>query len=547
MKKFKKILSVALMFTVLTSSSLTTVYAEDNKNLSDVQKINVASDVPYYINPSFAHSSAERILIPQLFKGLYTLKPSGVVEPALVKTAKVSEDGTVWTFTIRDFEWTSGNKGTAHDFVASYITNLREYGFGDLFVLKNAEEYSNGLATAEEVGVKAIDDKTLEITLKEPIPYFEKLLVNNVFLPIDSENQKQHSNWYESEEYFSSNGPFKVASWEPDEFIKIVKNENYYKKDLTVLDEINFISTGDINTTMSMYNEGKLDLVNNVYPEEVENFYSNPSETIYITEELSTYYLVFNTEVKPLNNPKVRKALSMAIDRESMLSDNSLIATPAYTITPTGLLDDKNEDYVTSLGETFTEDFIEAKKLLKESLAEEGMSLKDFKVEYVFNNSATHERIAKSVVEDWKTNLGIEATTKNEEFQELLYDRTMGDFEIARAGWVGDYLDPMTFLASYHTDSSLNDGNWSNAEYDELIDKAKYNMNPSERMEQMREAEHILMNEMPIIPLYHYTNLRFQKHYLDGVYMDMYGYPNFEFAYVEKSYDRALSILKNKK
>ncbi len=548
MKMSKSIVAMAMaavmMFSTACGTTTGTTTAGDGSTTSDSgeQKIlytNSPGGEPGTLEPGLSQGTHESWILDQMFKGLYTKTPEGTVEPALAETTEVSEDGKTWTFTLIDYTWSTGNEGTAQDFVDSIMftlnpDNAAKYA-ANLWIIEGAKEYNSGEAGPEGVGVKALDDKTLEITLTSPIPYLPDLLTNTFFYPIDSKNAAEYPDWYMSPDHYSSNGPFVLTKWAPKEEIFISKNENYYNADLTNLDGVSFSMVEDKTTEWQMYEQGQLDVVYSLLPDVVEKLTAEGSTELYTGTDLSTYYYIFNTEVVPFNNPKVRRALSMAIDREALVSTVTKRGEePAYTLTPPGVPDENGNDYAGDLGQLFTEDVEEAKVLLEEGLAEEGMTINDFQFTLLYNTDDVHKKVAEAIQSMWSTNLGVNCNLENAEFQTVLDRRTSGDFDVARAGWVGDYVDPMTFLELFTSYSAFNDGHWVNEEYDALIEAALYNQDPASRMEQLREAETILIEEMPIMPIYYYAKSVAIKPYVTGVYTPVNKYPNFEFADIQQ-------------
>ena len=249
---------------------------------------------------------------------------------------------------------------------------------------------------------------------------------------------------------------------------------------------------------------------------------------------MAVYYYNLNNEIKPFNNKKVRKALSMAIDRKTITEHVSQGGQqPAYSIIPPGM-PDVSGDFQENTGELFSDNAAdEAKALLAEGLAEEGMDqLPEFTI--LYNTSEGHKKIAEAVQEMWRKNLDAAVTLENVEFQVKLDREKVGDFQISRAGWSGDYVDPMTFIDLWVTDGPFNDANWSNAEYDKHVNIAKSSMDTKERMEAMHKAEEILMDEMPIIPIYFYTKPFSVKPHVKGIFTPINRYPQFIYADIEK-------------
>ncbi len=540
MKKSKSIIAMAMAVMMLLGTACGTTGGKSTGSSSNgtatekIARTNSAGGEPGTLQPGLSQGTHESWILDHMYKGLYTKTPSGEIELAVAESADVSADGKTWTFKLRDFKWSTGNVGTANDFVEAIVftldpANSAKYS-ANLWILEGGEEF-NTTGNRDALKVRAIDDKTLEITLKTPLPYFPDLLTNTFFYPIDSANAAQYPDWYMSPDHYSSNGPFVLTKWAPKEEIVISKNKEYYNADKTKLDALSFSMVEDKTTEWQMYEQNQIDLAYALLPDVIEKLNADKNPELTMGTELSTYYYVLNTEVKPFNNVKVRKALGMAIDRNIIVTNVTKGGqVPAYTLTPPGVIDEQGNDFTASLGELFTEDFDAARKLLAEGLAEEGMDINSWNFKLLYNTNDTHKKVAEAIQSMWSTNLGVNCNLENAEFQTVLDRRTAGDFEVVRAGWVGDYVDPMTFLELFTTTSEFNDGSWVSKEYDALIESALYNQDTKARMQDLKDAEKILMDEMPIIPIYYYGKQIAQKPNLVDVYTPVNKYPNFEFA-----------------
>jgi oligopeptide transport system substrate-binding protein len=322
--------------------------------------------------------------------------------------------------------------------------------------------------------------------------------------------------WAAEASTYVSNGPFKITEWSKDKKLTVVKNENYYDKDKISADKIVWNNLSDDNTAWQMYSNGELNVYRAVPPAAIDSAKQNGD--LKVSPQLATYFYRFNTTKPPFNNVKVRKAFAMAINRQPLI-DNILKSgqKPAFALVSPGVKMDGGKDYRETGKDFFKEDNVEAKKLLAEGLQELGMtSMPKFSISY--NTNEGHKKIAEAVQEMWKKNLGVEVELKNSEWKVYLDQVHKLDYQVARAGWVGDYLDPMTFMDMLVTGGSNNETGWSNAKYDELIKQAKAELDPNKRIEQFRDAEQILMDEMPVAPVYFYTFANAIKPELEGTY-----------------------------
>lgn len=499
---------------------------------SKVLNVNNSSE-PGSLHPANAQGTHESWILEHTFEGLTKKTEEGKIVPGSAKSWEISDDGLTWTFKLRDgLKWSNGDPLTANDFEYAWKYALKPETAADyayqLYYLKGGEAYNSKKGKEEDVGVKAIDDLTLEVTLEQPTPYFLDLTSFYTFYPIDKKVQEENPKWALDAKTHVSNGPFKLTEWKHKESLKIEKNENYYDKDKIKLDAVNFALIEDENTAWQMYQSGELDLA---YPLPVDiqgQMVNSDDKEFKMGKELAVYYYNFNTKVKPFNNAKVRKALSMAIERQKITENVAQGGQkPAFGVVPPGI-PDASGDFQENTGNLFKEDVTEAKKLLKEGLAEEGMKeLPEFSI--LYNTLDSHKKIAEAVQEMWRDNLGVKVTLENAEFQVKLDREKAGDFEISRAGWVGDYVDPMTFML-WETDGAYNDAGWSNKEYDNLLKEAKSTMEPKERMAALHKAEKVLIEDMPILPVYFYTKPYMVKSNVTGVYAPINAYPNFIYA-----------------
>lgn len=499
---------------------------------SKVLNVNNSSE-PGSLHPANAQGTHESWILEHTFEGLTKKTEEGKIVPGSAESWEISEDGLTWTFKLKDgLKWSNGDPLTATDFEYAWKYALKPETAADyayqLYYLKGGEAYNSKKGKEEDVGVKATDEHTLVVTLEQPTPYFLDLTSFYTFYPINKKVQEENPKWALDAKTHVSNGPFKLTEWKHKESLKIEKNENYYDKDKIKLDAVNFALIEDENTAWQMYQSGELDLA---YPLPVDiqgQMVNSDDKEFKMGKELAVYYYNFNTEVKPFNNAKVRKALSMAIERQKITENVAQGGQkPAFGVVPPGI-PDASGDFQENTGDLFKENVAEAKKLLKEGLAEEGMKeLPDFSI--LYNTLDSHKKIAEAVQGMWRDNLGVEVTLENAEFQVKLDREKAGDFEISRAGWVGDYVDPMTFML-WETDGAYNDAGWSNKEYDNLLKEAKSTMDPKERMDALHKAEKVMIDEMPILPVYFYTKPYMVKSNVTGVYAPINAYPNFIYA-----------------
>ncbi|HYG60756.1 MAG TPA: peptide ABC transporter substrate-binding protein [Symbiobacteriaceae bacterium] len=513
------------------------------KAAPQVIKINIGTD-PKTLDPNVSTGAPEANIQLSLWEGLMRLDKDGRAVPGAAESYTMSPDGLTYTFKIRaNAKWSNGDDVTAEDFAWSWKRTLdpllaSEYAY-QVYYIKGAQKANtipvnkvdaNGKevlgadgkaqprpeaeikadfeAAFKEVGIKVVDAKTLEVTLEAPTPYFLSLTAFHTLYPVHKKTvEADKESWFRKAETTVTNGPFKLVSWTPKDKVIVEKNPNYWAKDLVKLDKIEYFLIEDESTATTMFESGELDIIESgVNTAELDRLKKDQADSLKILPDLAVYYYRFNVTKAPMNDVKVRKALSLAIDRNAIVTNITKAGQkPAFSLVPAGV-PDVNGDFRANGGDYFKEDLAEAKKLLAEAGFPDGKGFP--KVEILYNTSEGHKRIGEAIQEMWKKNLGIEVSLVNVEWQVYLDNQSKLNFQISRAGWIGDYIDPMTFVDMWVTDGGNNQTGWSNKTYDELVDKAKKSGDTKVRMEAMHQAEKLLMEEMPIMPIYHYVRVR---------------------------------------
>lgn len=499
-----------------------------------VLNLNIHTEPPSLLPTKATDSTSGQVLI-HVMEGLTRLGENGEVKPGIAEKWEVSDDGLTYTFHLRkDAKWSDGQPVTAHDFEYAWKKLLDPNSAADyayqLYYLKNGQEYNEGKAKADDVGVKAFDDHTLQVTLEKPTPYFLSLTAFYALFPIPKHVDEKNPNWHKEASTYVSNGPFVLAEWVHDSKIVLKKNPNYWAANEVKLEQINMAMVNDENTEYQMFETGQLDVA--APPTDLTKQLIDEGKAK-VSPYFGTYYLVFNTKDKILSNAKIRKALALAIDRK-LLVENVLQGgqVPALGFVPPGA-PGVQDDFRKEQGDLFKDNDVEtAKKLLQEGLQELGLK-KLPPIEYKFNTNQGHQKIAEAIQQMWKQNLGIEVKLSNEEWKVFLDSIDQGKFQVGRMGWIGDYIDAMTFMDLFVTGSGNNYPKWSNKTYDELIEKAKSSNDQAERTKAMQEAEKILIDEMPIAPIYFYTRVYMEKPYVKGAVRNVIMETDFSRAWIE--------------
>ncbi|MEF2965737.1 peptide ABC transporter substrate-binding protein [Paenibacillus sp. M1] len=480
------------------------------------------TDLPESLNPREADTSMGKTIAKGLFEGLVRLDDDGKAVPAIAKEWKISDDGKVYTFTLRDdAKWSNNQPVTATDFEYAWKKALAPDTYAPyyylMFPIANAELFSNGYITdASQVGVRALNNTTLQVTLTKKLVYFPQLLAEPIFFPVNAANASTNESWAYQASTMVTNGPFKIGNWNTHELI-LAKNDKYYNAKTVHWDQAKFIELID---AAAAFAKQEIDLFGSDY---FLNDSLSDSDIQFSNPSLS-YYYQFNTTEAPFDNLKIRKALAMAVKREQID-----YGTPAFGFVPPGLHGVKS-DFRSEVSDKtyFMEDINEARRLLKEGLAEEGLAkLPKFKI--IVNDSLdnSHTDIANVVINNWKQNLGIEVEVEVQEWPELIDNRYQMNYQVARAGWAADYNDPAAFLEYFTSWSTDNDSGWSNENYDSYVKLASQTSDPALRNKLYANAEKLLIEQMVIIPLYYYSDYVVINPNLKDVFMDFDGSVEF--------------------
>ncbi|HWQ88912.1 MAG TPA: peptide ABC transporter substrate-binding protein [Desulfitobacteriaceae bacterium] len=492
---------------------------------------------PSTLDPQMSNGTSEAIMELNLFEGLMRLDKNNIPQNAIAENIFVSQDGLVYTIKMKDTRWSNGDPVTADDFKAAWLHALdpeaaAEYAY-QLYYIKNGEAYNNKTAQAEDVGIRVVDSRTLEVSLESPTPYFKSLLTLPVYFPVNKKVAESNNGWNLNAETFISNGPYEMQSWSHNDKMVLVRNPNYWDAQAVKITELTFYLVEDGKAALTAFEAGQLDGTNNnILGSDIERL--RQAGLLKSGPYLGNYYYVFNVNKKPLDDSRVRQALTMAIDRKSLI-DNVLKGgqTPAFAIVPDGIPDyESGKTFRQVGGDYFQEDVAKARQLLSDAGYPEG---KNFPVlSILYNTSVSHQLLAQAIQDMWSKNLGIKVNLVSQEWQVFLDTVQNGQFDIARSGWTGDYVDPMTFLDIFTAESGNNQPSWSNAEYDAALAKAKETGNQKIRMQAMHDAEKILMTEMPVMPIYFDVNNYLIKDNIKNVNFTPVGLIDFKNAAVGK-------------
>nr|WP_184307630.1 peptide ABC transporter substrate-binding protein [Anaerosolibacter carboniphilus] len=512
---------------------------EEAKGEPMVLKYNLGEDIKT-LDPQLNSVINAGIVLVNTYEGLMRLDKNEKAIPGMAEKYEVSEDGTKYTFHLRDALWSDGQPVKAQDFEYAWKRALdpalaSEYAF-QLYYLKNGKQFNEGQANADAVGVKAVDDKTLEVTLEAPTPYFLELTAFFTLFPVRKDMvEKDPENWARNPETAVSNGPFKMTEYKMGESIVIEKNDNYYGKDRVKLDRVDMAMIVEASTALTAYEAGDIDLIDDIPNQEIERLKANDPNFVALPY-LANYYYIFRLDKKPVDDVRVRKALTLAIDRKAIV-ENILKAgqKPATGFVPPGLFDANGKDFRETNGDFGIDpnaaNIEEAKKLLAEAGFPDGKGFPE--IELLYNTSESHKAIAEAIQEMWKKNLGINVSLANQEWAVFQTTLTEGNFVLGKGNWFGDYGDPMTFLDLWTSYSGKNTTGWKSPEYDKFIEEAKTTTG-QERFGKMYDAEKLLMDNYIVMPIYYYTDTMLIKEYVKGWKKSILGYLYFDEVTIEK-------------
>jgi ABC-type oligopeptide transport system, periplasmic component len=468
---------------------------------------------PQDLDPQVVTGVPEHRLIDALFEGLVMPSPDGQgVVPGVAERWDVSDDGLVYTFHLRDdARWSNGDPVTAHDFVGSYKRMLTvslgaDYAYM-LFLAAGAEDFFRGKITDfAETGFRAIDDRTLQIKLRQPAPFFVKSLAHYAWFPVHLPTIEKHGGltrkatpWTRPENIVS-NGAFVLREWRQSQRIVVERSPTYWDRAQVKLDEIHFFPIEQSDTEERMFRAGQLHITNEVPLSKIAVYQREQPELIRIEPYSGIYFYRFNTLRKPFDDVRVRRALAISIDREALVKFITRGGeTPAYSFIPPDIAGYTSEYKLRT-------DVAEAKRLLAEAGYPNGRGIP--RIELLYNSLEKHRTIGEALQQMWKQRLGVNISLYNQEWKVYLDAQKSGNFQFQRAGWIADYVDPHVFLDLFQTDGGNNNTGWSNTEYDRLLTASLDARSEEERFAIYRRMEQILLEEVPVMPLFFYTRAR---------------------------------------
>lgn len=481
------------------------------------------------LDPHIVSGVTEHRVLSALFEGLVdcdatTLEPV----PAAAKEWKVSDDGLFYRFVLREeARWSNGDPVTAQDFVYGWQRILSpalasEYAYM-LYCLENARDFNEGrISDFSEVGVKAEDRLTLVVTLERPTPYFLSMQNHFAWYPVHRATIEKHGRMDERGTQWTrpgemvSNGPFQLLSWLPNELLSVRKNPLYWDEASVQLAGIDYHPIDNLQTEDRAFRSGLIQITSTIPLQRVESYRKKNPDVLHLLPYYGSYFYRINVTRPPFDEPAVRKAFALSLDREELV--NNVLKggeQAAFSYVPPGA-----GEYRCSHPLSF--DVEEARRLLASAGYPDGKGFP--KVDILYNTSESHRIVAETIQRMWRENLGVEVRLLNQDWKVYLSALNTLDYDLARSAWIGDVADPVNFLECFQTDVGNNRTGWSSEAYDRLLEEAHGSADEDKRIALLEEAESILLEECPVIPIYFYTWKFLKAPELQGIAPNILGY-----------------------
>lgn len=548
MKKTALVLAAVLVSGLLLSAcggsgkTGTTTEAAANTSTGGLDLAVEIGPDPETIDPALNSSIDASNMILHAFETLLTFDEKNNIVPGQAESYDVSDDGLTYTFHLRDgLKWSDGSDFTAEDFVYSWKrladpATAAPYAADMLSMIKGYDEAAAG--NIDALAVSAPDAKTFVVELSGPCVYFDKIITHASMAPVKKDVvEAKGDQWSLTPETYVSNGPLKMIEWVPGSHITFAKNENYWNADKITLNTLKFVLMEDSNAAYSAYQTGEIQMIRDVPTEEIPALKDSPE--FHLEPRMATSYTIFNTQKEPFNNVKVRRALTLAVDR-GYIADTLMMGTanPAANFVGPGVSDveagssfeevsrkNNGGDYFSV--DNYETDLEKAKELLAEAGYPNGEGFPT--IEYMTNDAGYNKPIAEYLQNAW-SELGIRMDIKIVEWSSFTPTRRAGDFQICRGGWVYDYDDPSNMLNLFTTESGNNDGKYSNPDVDKLLAEARSTDDKAEHFDKLHQAEKIMMEDAAVAPLVYSSDFYLQRTEIKGTWHSPYGYWYFMYA-----------------
>lgn len=475
---------------------------------------------PQSLDPHKSEGVPSSNIQRDLYEGLISEKANGELTAGVAEKWEIRQNGLQYTFHLRhNARWSNGDKVTAHDFVYSW-RRIVDPGTASNYAqtlapVKNAEAIIQGKLPAEKLSVKALDDVTLQVELKGPTPYFLGLLTHSSTYPLHRATLEKHAENFTRPGKLVSNGAYMLDDWVVQSHIRIKRNPYYWDNANTRIEYIEYLPIDDVASELKRYRAGEIDISESIPISQLAWLQQNYAEELHVTPYLGVYYYGLNLTRAPFKDqPKLRQALSMVIDREILL-DKVLKSgdLPAYSWVPPKVNDYTPVEYA-------WKSWPKAKRIAqaRQLYQQAGYSKENpLQVEIRYNTSENHKKIAIVIAAMWKQHLGVKTTLFNEEWKVFLANRkAQKNTQVFRAGWIADYNDAYSFAELLGSKHGVNDIGYNNPKYDQLLSQSATLSDIAERRKTLQQAESILLNDYPVIPIYYYTSKRLVKSDVGG-------------------------------
>lgn len=497
----------------------------EGTQLAEKQEIVINNGAePSSFDPHKSEGVPEAQIAYQLLEGLVTKDSDGKEQPGVAVSWENTPDFKQYTFKLRpEAKWSNGEPVTAHDFVFAWQrladpkTASPYSSYLNYMKVENAQDIIEAKKAPSELGVKAIDDHTLQVTLSEPVPYLVGMTTHQSVLPVPKSVVEKHGDAWVKKENHVGNGAFKLAEHVINEKIVFERNPTYWNDKETVINKATFLAIPASTTDVQRYRSGEIDVTNyGITPEQYKQLKQEIPQEVYVVKTLSTYMYEINNQKKPFDDIRVRKALNLALDR-NIITDQVLAQgqTPTYVFTPPYITEGNAIEQPAYSKQSMEERNAQAIKLLEEAGFSKANPLK-FKI--LYNTNENHKKIAVAAASIWKNNTKglIDITLENQEWKTYLDTRRNGKSDVARAGWAADYNQATTFINYFLSNSSNNTSFYKNPAYDAAVDESYKAADSAGRAAAYAKAEAILAEDAPIVPVYNYVNVRLAKPYVKG-------------------------------
>ncbi|MEK4845584.1 peptide ABC transporter substrate-binding protein [Bacillus sp. FSL W8-0183] len=490
---------------------------------------------PTSFDPPIGFNNVSWQGLNNLMEGLTRLNEKHEPSAAMAEKWDISKDGKTYTFHLRDgIKWSNGDPVKASDFEYAWKRLLDpKTGSSAAFLaymIEGGEAFNSGKGKKEDVKVKAVNDQTLEVKLAYPQKSFLNMTANPAFFPVNEKVAEKDPNWAKDAKTFVGNGPFKLTEWKHDESFTMEKSDTYWDKQTVKLDQVKWLMISDRNTDYQMYQSGDLDTAF-VPAEQSEDLLK--SKDVQIEDQAGLFFYRLNVNMEPFQNKNIRKAFQMAINPQDIVeyvTKNE--EKPARAFVSPGILDSKGEDFREAGGDLVKHDTSEAVKLLEKGLKEENYS-KLPPVTLTYSTKPENKKKAEAIQQQLKEALGVDVKLANMEANVFAEDQKALKFQFSQSSFLADYADPINFLESFQTGNSMNRTGWSNDTYDQLIKKASQEADEQKRNRMLHDAEALLMEEAPIIPIHFYNQVYLQKEGVKGIVRHPVGYIDLKWAQVD--------------